>query len=346
MTIQKREFGKCQNGQAADLYTLTGPTGLEAKITNYGGHLTNLLVKDRDGRQRDVVIGFDSLHDYEVQTAFIGAVVGRCANRITGGRFTLDGRQYMLDTNNGTNHLHGGVYGFNRRLWQAEQTAPNSLKLTLFSPDMDQGYPGNLIACVIYTVTDNALDITYRGFSDQRTLFNMTHHAYFNLGGQSHPTILDHELLIRAGAITEIDQNLSATGKLLDVEHTPFDFRKAKTIGQDIQKDDEQVRFGLGYDHNFALDQGSHPAAELYCPETGIDMKVLTDMPGIQLYTGNQLTDSITLKGGRKAEQFRALCLETQYFPDAINHDNFEQPILNAGECVEFKTSYVFSVRQ
>lgn len=342
----KKIFGTCADGMKAHIYSIKNSSGMEANISDFGGVLVSLIVKDRNGRKCDVVTGYDTLKEYEADTAYFGALVGRCANRIKGGRFNIDGMEYDVSRNEGKNHLHGGQYGFNKRIWHAEQTAPDTLKLTLFSPDKDQGYPGNLIVCVVYKVTeDNALDIAYSGFSDKKTVFNMTHHAYFMLGGQNEDSILDDFLRIRADAVTEIDNELIPTGRITDVGGTPFDFREMKKIGRDIGAGNTQLIYGNGYDHNFIIkSKNGEPCAEAYCESTGIYMSVYTDLPGLQLYTGNHLS-GMTVKGGRKAERHSAFCLEAQYFPDAVNHAHFAQPVIESGEYRAYSTRYAFSVR-
>lgn len=343
--MKREKFGVCTDRRVAYLYTISNSSGMTAKISDFGGVMVSLFVKDKTGNYRDVVMGYDTLAEYENNPAYVGALIGRCASRIKDGKFNLDGKDYQLDKNDNTNHLHGGFEGFNKKLWNAEQISASCLKLTLFSPEGDQKYPGNLVVCVEYEITeDNTLCITYRGMSDQKTIFNMTHHAYINLGGQDADTILDHYLRIDADTFVEIDENMSVTGEVMAVEETPLDFRNPKKIGKDINADNEQVRLAGGYDHNYVLNGGG-AAAEAYCEATGIEMKVYTDLPGMQLYTGNFLDESVLMKGGCSANKHRAFCLETQYFPDAVNHCNFPSPVIEAGECKEYTTRFVFSVR-
>jgi aldose 1-epimerase len=342
--MDPKVFGKLNDGRTVYLYTLRNGNGMEAQVIDFGGIITKLLVPDKDGRPVDIVLGFDTLAEYETNPPYFGAIIGRCGNRIGGGRFTLDGKAYQLDCNEGgTNHLHGGYVGFDKKLWKAEQPSENSLMLMLLSPDGDQGYPGNLVVSVIYTLTeDNALSIRYRGMSDQRTLLNLTNHTYFNLAGQAADTIYDHWLRIESDEITEITDNLALTGRLLDVTGTPLDFRKPKQIGTDIGSDHGQMTLAGGYDHNYVLKPGATAAA--YSEETGISMTVSTDRPGVQLYTGNFLPDDLTLKGGRKSNKRRGFCLETQFYPDAINHPEFISPILEPGVPGETETRFEFSV--
>lgn len=345
--MNTEEFGVCKDGRMAYLYTICNNNGMSAKITDYGATIVSLYVKDKEGELRDVVLGYDTLAEYENGAAYFGAAIGRCANRIRHGLFSLEGETVQLNCNDGENHLHGGFAGFDKKVWSAEQTDENSLKLTLFSPDGDEHYPGNLIACVRYTITeDNALEMSYSTFSDRKTICNMTNHSYFNLSGQDSDSILEHELRISANEITKVGDGLISTGELIPVEGTPMDFRELKRIGEDIRSDHPQIQFGSGYDVNFVLNKDRDcPAAEVFCAESGICMRVFTDMPGIQLYTGNYLNDNYTLKGNRKAAKHCALCLETQYFPNAVNHSGFKSPVIQGGENLQYATRYIFSIR-
>lgn len=346
MVFEREKFGVCSNGDSAYLYTIKNDTGMTAKITDFGGIIVNLFVNDKQGQRKDVVIGFDTFAEYQVNPPYLGAAIGRCANRINNGKFSLDGTEYQLDCNEGTNHLHGGNIGFDKKLWKAEQTSQSCLKLTLFSPDKDQNYPGNLVVCVIYTITnDNVLEIVYRGFSDQKTIFNMTNHSYFNLDGQDSSSILEQYLSIDADAITSVDEDMSVTGDIMPIEGTPLDFRTSKKIGEHISAGHPQIRFVNGFDHNYVLNHNSNTIAQAYSEDSGICMDVYTDRPGIQLYTANYLNESLIVKGGRKAAAYMAFCLESQCFPDAINNPDFETPAIEAGECAEYKTSFAFSVK-
>jgi aldose 1-epimerase len=343
--MKKEVFGVCKDGRTASLYTIANKNGMTARISDFGGVIVSLLVPDKDGVMTDLVLGFDTLAEYEVNPPYLGAAIGRCGNRIVHGTFTLDDVTYQLECNAGANHLHGGPEGFDKKLWNAVQTAGNSLTLTLLSPDGDQGYPGNLVACVTYTITDdNALVMRYRGMSDKKTIFNMTNHSYFNLAGQESDSILDQELMINAEKMATVDENVSATGDMIDVNGTPFDFRKPKKIGADIRADHTQIKYVGGFDHHFDLNKNDAPAAQSYCTQTGIGMTMYTDCPGVQLYTGNYLDDGMSLKGGKKANKHCAFCLETQFAPDAVNRPQFDSPVIEAGECSEYETRYVFSV--
>ncbi len=344
--VNKEKFGVCKDGKSAYLYTIKNEAGMSAKICDFGGIIVNLFVKDKLGQKKDVVLGFDSLAEYEANPPYFGAAIGRCANRINDGRFSLDGKEYQLDCNEGENHLHGGKQGFDKKLWNAEQTSPDSLKLTLFSADNDQHYPGNLIVCVIYTITkNNALLIEYKGLSDKKTLFNMTNHSYFNLDGQDSSSILEHYVSIDADSITTVTENMKSTGEIMPVEGTPLDFRKSKKIGAHINAAHPQIEYVKGFDHNFALNHSSDIIAQAYSEDSGICMSVSTNLPGVQLYTGNYLDENITLKGERKAAQYNAFCLETQYFPNAINYTAFDTPAIEAGQYTQYQTSYEFSVK-
>ncbi len=343
--MKKEVFGVCKDGRTASLYTITGRTGMTAKVTDFGAAIVSLFVPDKNGVMTDVVLGYDTLAEYEANPPYIGAAIGRCGNRIAGGTFMLDGVLYKLDLNDGRNHLHGGYQGFDKRLWNAVQTSPDSLTLTLFSEDGDQGYPGNLVACVTYAVTDdNALAIRYRGMSDKKTIFNMTNHSYFNLAGQNSDSILDHELYINADRMATVDEYVSATGEMIDVTGTPFDFRKPKKIGADIGADNDQIRYVGGFDHHYDLKDNGAVAAMAYCAESGIGMAVTTDCDGVQFYSGNFLPDGLPIKGGRKVKKRMAFCLETQFAPDAVHWPQFKSPVIEAGECAESETRYTFTV--
>lgn len=343
--MNKEAFGVCQDGRTASLYTISNQNGMTAKISDFGGVIISLFVPDKDGVMTDVVLGFDTLAEYEANPPYLGAAIGRCGNRIVGGTFTLDGVIHKLDLNNGVNHLHGGFTGFDKKLWNAVQTAPDSLNLTLFSEDGDQGYPGNLVACVTYTITDdNAIVMGYRGMSDKKTIFNMTNHSYFNLAGQQSDSILDHEVFINADKMATVDEHVSATGELIDVTGTPFDFRLPKKIGKEIGSDNDQINYVGGYDHHFDLNKNGAPAAMAYCEQTGIGMTMLTSNDGVQLYSGNFLPDGLTIKGGRKVKKRMAFCFETQFAPDAVNRPQFASPVIEAGQCSEYETRYVFGI--
>lgn len=329
----------CSKGQSPELYTLKNASGMEVSITNYGGRIVSLIVPDRDGVLRDVVLGFDKLEDYypERNESDFGASIGRYANRIKDGRITVDGKEYQLPQNNFGHCLHGGTRGWQYQFYNAVEVTENSLKLERISPDGDQNFPGNVKAYVTFTLTDgNALDIHYEATTDAPTVINMTNHAYFNLSGDpANHSICDDELYINASAFTPVDDTFMTTGEIWPVEGTPMDFRTPKLVGKDIDVDYEQLRNGHGYDHNWVLDTAgdeSAIAAELYCPETGIDLKVYTCEPGIQVYSGNFLDGTVTGKGGVAYQRRTAICLETQKFPDTPNKPEWPSALLLPGE--------------
>ena len=329
----------CGKKQAPELYTLKNDSGMQVSITNYGGRIVSLLVPDREGKLRDVVLGFDNLEDYypERNETDFGASIGRYANRIKDGRITIDGKEYQLPQNNFGHCLHGGTRGWQYQFYNAVEVTENRLKLERISPDGDQNFPGNVKAYVTFTLTDgNALDIQYEATTDAPTVINMTNHAYFNLSGDpANHSICDDELYINASAFTPVDDTFMTTGEIWPVEGTPMDFRTPKLIGQDIDADYEQLRNGHGYDHNWVLDSACDDtvvAAELYCPASGIDLKVYTDEPGIQVYAGNFLDGTVTGKGGVVYQRRTAICLETQKYPDTPNKPEWPSALLRPGE--------------
>lgn len=347
--MQKQSFGKTEDGQQVDLYILTNKNGMEAAITNYGGTVVSLMVPDRNGKRDDVVLGYDTLDGYATGKAYIGATVGRYANRIAHATFTLDGITYKLAKNDGDNHLHGG---FNKRVWTARDVSSNAgqaLELTYLSKDGEEGFPGNLPVKVVYTLTDkNELKIDYSATTDKDTVLNLTNHAYFNLAGQGNGDILQQQIMIKADRFTPIDAVSIPTGELRSVKGTPFDFTTAIAIGARIDQDDQQLKMGNGYDHNWVLNNekaGSlFLAAQAYDPHSGRVLEVLTTQPGIQLYTGNFL-DGIHGKDGKVHNRRYAFCLETQHFPDSPNHPNFPTAELKPGQHFESTTVYKFSTK-
>ena len=345
-------FGTLADGRKVSLFTLTNPSGAEVKIIAYGAIVVSLKVPDRAGTLRDVVLGYDDLAGYLQDKAFLGATVGRYANRIAAGKFTLDGKTYQLDLNNGPNHLHGGADGFYKKLWTAKLVKGKQgpgVALTCVSADGEDGYPGKVTLTVTYTLTrDDALRIDYQGTTDKPTLLNPTHHSYFNLSGDPSQTILDEELTIDADQTTIVGAGLIPTGKLADVEGTPLDFRRPTKIGARIEASDGQMALGKGYDHNWVLrgPKGRpRQAAEVYDPRSGIAMQVLTDQPGLQFYSGNFLDGSIRGKRGVAYQRRSALCLEAQLFPDAPNHPGFPSAVLRPGQRYTQTTIYRFSTR-
>ena len=344
-------FGTLADGRRVTLFTLTNPAGAELRVIDYGAIVVSLKVPDRDGKLRDVVLGYDDLAGYEQDKAFLGATVGRYANRIAAGRFTLDGKDYQLDLNDGPNHLHGGSGGFHKRLWQARKVNGKDgpgVALTYVSPAGEEGYPGTVTLTVTYTLTRaNALRVDYLGTTDKPTLLNPTHHSYFNLSGDPTQTILDEELSIEADQTTAIGEGLIPTGKLAAVAGTPLDFRRPTRIGARIDAQDGQLDLGHGYDQNWVLPNHGKlkKAAELFDARSGIVMRVVTDQPGLQLYSGNFL-DGIHGKHGIVYMRRTALCLETQNFPDAPNHPGFPSAVLRPGQRYTHTTVYEFSTRQ
>ncbi len=346
--VEKRAFGKAPDGTEVDLYVLTNANGMTAKIMTYGATLTELHIPDRDGKLADVVLGFDSLEGYLAGHPFFGSTVGRCANRIAKGKFTLDGKEYKLATNNGPNHLHGGNKGFDKVVWKAAvmRTEPGALavKFDYLSKDGEENYPGNLNAEVVYTLTDkNELSLDYKATTDKATPVNLTNHSYFNLAGQGSGDILGHELMLTAEKYTPTDETLIPTGEIQSVHNTPFDFTKPTTIGKRIG---EIKADPVGYDHNFVLPgnrKQSTLAARVTEAKSGRVMEVLTTEPGVQFYTGNFLDGKNKGKGGAAYKKHAGFCLETQHFPDSVNHVNFPSVILMPGETYRSTTVYKFS---
>ncbi len=347
--VAKAPFGNLSDGTPVSLYTMTNSQGVTMKVINYGGIIVSLEVPDRNGKMVDVVLGLDSLGTYEKRNPFFGALVGRYGNRIAKGKFTLDRKEYDLAKNNNGNHLHGGLVGFDKKVWKVEEVPSAdgvALKLSYLSKDMEEGYPGNLNAEVTYTLTDdNTVRLDYKATTDKKTVINLTQHTYFNFnGGKSN--ILDHEVSINADRFVPVDEGLIPTGELRPVENTPFDFRTPFRIGERINADNEQIRLGKGYDHCWVLNgEGLKVAAEVYDPSSGIEMTVRTTEPGVQFYTGNFLDGSLTGKNGVVYNQRMGFCLETEHFPDSPNQSSFPSVVLSPGETYSTQTSYQFSTR-
>ena len=353
MSIEKGAFGTMPDGTAVDLYTLRNAGGCEVKITNYGGIVVGLTAADREGKLDDVVLGYETLGEYLADTPYFGALVGRYGNRIGGAKFTLDGVEHALEVNDGANSLHGGRRGFDKVVWQAkavEGEKEDSLELTYLSADGEEGYPGNLSVKVVYAWTDdNELRIDYTATTDRKTVVNLTHHSYFNLAGAGVGDNLAHEMTINADRFTPVDGGLIPTGELRSVEGTPMDFRQPTAIGAQIDADDEQLKLGGGYDHNWVLnstDGSLAPAASVHEPTTGRVMDVLTTEPGIQFYAGNFLDGSNVGKGGKAYRHRSAFCLETQHFPDSPNQPKFPSTVLEPGGTYRQTTVYRFSARR
>ena len=347
--VTSQPFGKMPDGTPIEIFTLSDGA-YEARIATYGGIVVSLKAPDRNGKVTDVVLGFDDGDGYVANfngpaNAFFGAIIGRYANRIAHGSFTLDGNKYSLPRNNGENTLHGGPHGFNNVVWKAKPVS-DGVELAYLSKDGEAGFPGNLSAVVRYTLVKGDLRVEYWATTDKDTVVNLTNHSYFNLAGQG--DILNHQLTLHASRFTPVDAGLIPTGELKSVESTPFDFRKATAVGARINADDEQIHLGHGYDHNWVLDSGGAKlaeAAEVYDPSSGRVLKVLTDQPGIQFYTGNFLDGLIKGKGGMPYGLHAALCLETQHFPDSPNHPDFPSTELKPGRSYHTVTVYSFSTR-
>ena len=350
--IKKEPFGRTPDNGIADLYTLANRHGMQAAITNYGGIVVQLRVPDHKGHFADVVLGYDGLEGYLHDKAYLGALIGRYGNRIAQGKFTLEGKTYTLPRNDGENTLHGGLKGFNQVLWKATELEDNQgpgLQLEYLSKDGEQGFPGNLSVKVIYTLTDqNELKIESSATTDKETVVNLTNHSYFNLVGAGNGDILRHQVTLRADKFTPVNEWLIPTGELRSVQSTPMDFRTPTAVGARIDQDDQQLRYGRGYDHNWVLSSGGSKtptlAATVYEPDTGRVLELWTTEPGIQFYTGNFL-DGVKGKGGKTYLRRYALCLETQHFPDSPNHPNFPSTVLKPAERYHAVTIYKFSTR-
>jgi len=352
MDVKQQPFGQTKDGTVVDLFTLSNDNGLEIKISNYGGTIVSVLAPDTQGNLADVVLGFEDLAGYLQPHPYFGALVGRFANRIAGGKFTLQGVEYTLARNNGQNHLHGGLKGFDKAIWQAEAVPGEvevGLKLTHVSPDGDEGYPGKLRATVLYTLNiDNELKIHYTATTDRTTVVNLTNHAYFNLAGAGAGDILEHEVMLNADVFTPIDETLIPTGELRSVSGTPLDFSELTPIGARINQEDEQLRLAGGYDHNFVVNGPAGTvrlAARVHEPVTGRVMEVYTTAPGTQFYSGNFLDGTITGKAGAVYHKRTGFCLETQHFPDSPNKPEFPTTVLEPGDEYRQTTIYKFLTR-
>jgi aldose 1-epimerase len=344
-----KDFRRTIDGKPVDLYILSNQKGAEVSVTNYGGKIVSIHVPDKNGKWVDVVLGKSNINDYtNSQEPYFGSLCGRVANRIAGGRFTLEGKQYLLATNNGPNSLHGGIKGFNAVVWDANQLNEQTLELTYLSKDGEEGFPGNLSITVTYRLSeDNALEIDYKATTDKTTILNLTNHSYFNLSGEGDPYIGDHFLQINADYYLPTSDVAIPFGKPEKVESTPFDFRTSHTIGERINENYTQLIYGTGYDHNYNINKpviGLVFAAKAVSPRTGIVLEVYTTEPGIQLYTGNFLDGSFTGKNGHYYPKRSAFCLETQHYPDSINHPEYPSTVLKPGETFESKTIFRFSV--
>ncbi|MBT4034549.1 MAG: galactose mutarotase [Candidatus Marinimicrobia bacterium] len=352
MDIQSLAYGKTEDGKQVDKYVLKNTKGMEVSIITYGAIIQSLLVPDRDGKIEDVTLGYDRLEDYIKDSPYFGAIVGRYGNRIEKGKFSLDGTEYSLATNNGENHLHGGIQGFDKVVWKAEALKKEGalgLKLNHVSLDGEEGYPGNLDLTVTYWLNnENEILIEYLATTDKATPCNITHHSYFNLTGGVKNSILGHELWINADKMTPVDVGLIPTGVLDDVVDSPFDFTTATKVGARIDQENQQLTYGGGYDHNWCLndvDGSLKLQASLYDETSGRYMEILTQEPGLQFYSGNFLDGSNVGKAGKVYAHRNGLCLETQHFPDSPNQPTFPSTTLKPGDRYETKTVYKFSTK-
>jgi aldose 1-epimerase len=345
----KKEVYGTRDGKEVYLFTLTNKDGNVLKLTNFGARIVWIEVPDREGKKANVTFGFDSSDKMIKGDPYYGAVVGRYANRIANGKFSLDGAEYTLARNNGQNSLHGGPGGWHSSVWNSEivpGTEFPTVKFTFKSPDMEEGYPGNMDVEAVYTWTDkNEIVMSYLCTTDKKTVLNITNHAYFNLHGTGNGDILDHVVTINASNITPVDSNLIPTGELRPVTGTPFDFTTPHSVGERINEKYDQLILGRGYDHNFVIDKKVEVAASVYDPVTGRLLEVITDQPGVQFYCGNFLDGKFIGYGGKPYNFRTGLCLETQHYPDSPNHPGFPSTVLSPGETFKSQTIYRFSVR-
>ena len=350
--LSSYSFGKLSDGREVNAFVLKNARGMSVQILDLGGVIASIEVPDSSGNFADVTTGFDYPQPYLDGAGYMGAIVGRYANRISGGKFSIDGIDYSLAKNNGDNAIHGGLVGFDKKIWDVEFLVglhDSKLKLSTFSPDGEEGYPGRVEVSVTYTLNDqNQLTIDYSATSDKATIINLTNHAYFNLDGHHADSILEHEVMLNANHFTPIDESSIPTGAILDVAGTPLDFRQRKAIGLEIESEDQQINFGSGYDHNFVINHseigGVSLAAEVYSPNSGRVMKVYTDQPGVQFYTGNFLNGELVGKDGAVYGRRSAFCLETQHFPDSPNKPTFPSTFLRPGDRFASRTMFEFLV--
>lgn len=350
--LKAKNFKIQLDGKKTNLYVLTNKNGVEVTFTNYGQRLTSIIVPDKNGKFEDVVLGFNSLERYiSAREKYMGAFIGRYANRISKGNFSIDGIQYKLSTNNRENHLHGGFKGFNNLVWDVHQIKDNEIEFRGISPDGEEGYPGDLEIRVNYLLTDeNEIIMSYYGVTNKPTIINLTHHSFFNLAGEGNGSIDNHLLMINANKYTPVDESLIPTGDIVSVQGTPFDFRKIKLIGEDIEAENQQLTFGKGYDHNFVLKEnliknggGLSLAARVIEPISGRVMEVFTSEPGLQFYSGNFLDGKTMGKSGKPYDFRGAFCLEPQHFPDSPNNPKFPKTLLLPGEEYKSVSIYKFS---
>ena len=348
--IKKEDFNTLVDGKQVSLFTLTNKWGAVTQITNYGGKVVALWMPDQYGNYEDVVLGYENIDGYlTTKESYFGALIGRYGNRIAKGKFVLNGKEYTLATNNGANHIHGGSKGYDAVVWDAKQLDKQSLELTYVSKHMEEGFPGNLTIRVLYQLTDsNELKVEYWATTDKSTIVNLTHHSFFNLKGAGNGVINDHLLQINSAYYTPVDEGLIPTGEIATVENTPMDFRDLTLIGERVNREYEQLKFGLGYDHNWVLNQnynGYNFAARVVEPVSGRVMEVYTNEPGLQFYGGNFLDGTIVGKERKSYKHRAAFCLETQHFPDSPNNNNFPSTQLNQGEKYYSICIYKFSIR-
>ena len=350
VSIEKKTFGKTKEGINVDQYILKNRNGMEISTINYGGIITSWKTKDRDGNYQDIVLGFDNLSEYESESPYFGAIIGRYGNRIAKGKFTLNDENYNLAVNNDENHLHGGIKGFDKVVWDTREVVDDStasLVLSYLSDDMEEGYPGNLKVQVTYTLDNNdKLSVKYEAVTDKTTIINLTQHSYFNLSADFNKNILDHDILINADSFLPVDSTLIATGEIRNVGDTPFDFRSPKNVGEEINNSNKQLMIGNGYDHCWVLnnqDQGVRFVASAYDSSTGRLLEVFSDQPGIQFYSGNFLDGSLKSKIGGTYDFRSGFCLETQHYPNSPNEMSFPSVTLNPGEKYMTETIFKFS---
>ena len=352
LKIEKKEFGTTEDNVTVYQFVLSNKNGMEISVINYGGIITSLKAKDRNGKYQDIVLGFNSLPPYEDENPYFGALIGRYGNRIANGNFKLDGQSYKLDINNPPNHLHGGLKGFHKVVWNPKEILNDrnvSLELTYLSKHMEEGYPGNLDVKVTYTLNNkDELSVFYEAETDKKTIINLTQHSYFNLSGNFSNDILDHEIRINADSFLPVDETLIPTGEIRSVLGSPFDFRKSKLIGQDIDTNNKQIEFGKGYDHCWVINNknnGLRSVASAYHYESGRVLDVYSDLPGLQFYSGNFLDGTLKSKKVGYYELRSGFCLETQHYPDSPNQENFPSVILKPGDVYKSNTVFKFSVK-
>jgi aldose 1-epimerase len=347
LRIDKTQFGKTIDGNDVEQYILSNNKGMEISIINYGGIITSWTAPDKNGDYKDIVLGYNTLAEYEAETPYFGSLIGRYGNRIAEGKFKLDGQEYTLAANNGVNHLHGGLKGFDKVVWDAKTILSDStvsLELSYLSKDMEEGYPGNLKAKVTYTLNnEDELSVSYEATTDKPTIVNLTQHSYFNLTADFNQDILDHEIVINADSFLPVDNTLIPTGEFREVTGTPFDFKTSKAIGKQISKKNTQLEIGNGYDHCWVLnnqDKGLRFVASAYEPVSGRLLEVYSDEPGIQFYSGNFLDGTLPSKLNGTYQHRTGFCFETQHYPDSPNQENFPSVRLNPGEKYKSKTVF------